>query len=204
MTISWTRHRFSGGVLALDVTNTVVHRGNPYKSLDRFDTAQEIARFADAATVFCAVETGGRVLAVDHPETIRPAVIELREATDAVFRDACLSGRLSTRGLPAMLQACAVSLEGPAFDFGPSRQVAAGNSFEPMPFTAALAVSALSLLRPEAVKRIRICPNCNWLFLDRSRNASRLWCDMAVCGNRSKARRHYQRRNGDPKEHPHA
>ena len=52
-------------------------------------------------------------------------------------------------------------------------------------------VSALSLLAGDAWKRIRICPNCRWLFLDRSRNSSRLWCDMSVCGNRHKARRHY-------------
>ena len=53
---------------------------------------------------------------------------------------------------------------------------------------------ALSLLRDETVARLRICPNCSWLFVDRSRNASRLWCDMAVCGNRQKANRYYRRR----------
>ena len=51
----------------------------------------------------------------------------------------------------------------------------------------------LSLLSSGNLRRLRICPNCNWLFLDRSRNSSRLWCDMAVCGNRQKAKRHYLR-----------
>ena len=55
-------------------------------------------------------------------------------------------------------------------------------------------MSALALLSEQNYRRIRICPNCNWLFLDRSRNASRLWCDMTVCGNRQKAKRHYRRR----------
>ncbi len=64
-----------------------------------------------------------------------------------------------------------------------------------MPFEAALAVSALALLQPQKAARIRICANCSWLFLDESRNRSRIWCDMAVCGNRQKARRHYQRRS---------
>jgi predicted RNA-binding Zn ribbon-like protein len=32
------------------------------------------------------------------------------------------------------------------------------------------------------------------LFLDHSRNHSRKWCDMSSCGNRAKARRHYQRK----------
>lgn len=35
--------------------------------------------------------------------------------------------------------------------------------------------------------------DCDWLFLDQSRNGSRRWCDMTVCGNREKARR-FQRR----------
>jgi predicted RNA-binding Zn ribbon-like protein len=41
-------------------------------------------------------------------------------------------------------------------------------------------------------ERIRTCGNplCRWLFVDRSRNASRVWCEMAVCGNRMKVGRH--------------
>ena len=35
--------------------------------------------------------------------------------------------------------------------------------------------------------------NCQWLFLDTSKNRSRQWCSMQSCGNRQKARRHYQR-----------
>jgi hypothetical protein len=40
--------------------------------------------------------------------------------------------------------------------------------------------------------RIRTCGNplCRWLFVDRSRNGSRRWCEMAVCGNRMKVGRH--------------
>ncbi len=35
--------------------------------------------------------------------------------------------------------------------------------------------------------------DCTWLFLDTSRNRKRRWCDMKSCGNREKARRHYER-----------
>ncbi|HKY50726.1 MAG TPA: CGNR zinc finger domain-containing protein [Candidatus Limnocylindria bacterium] len=31
--------------------------------------------------------------------------------------------------------------------------------------------------------------NCRRLFIDRSRNRTRRWCDMAACGNRAKQRR---------------
>ncbi|HKC10644.1 MAG TPA: ABATE domain-containing protein [Vicinamibacteria bacterium] len=56
--------------------------------------------------------------------------------------------------------------------------------------------SAGELLASPARERLRECaaPNCAWLFLDASRNRSRRWCDMSVCGNRAKARRHYRRK----------
>jgi hypothetical protein len=38
---------------------------------------------------------------------------------------------------------------------------------------------------------LRQCGNplCRFLFLDRSRNRSRIWCEMAVCGNRARVGR---------------
>lgn len=46
--------------------------------------------------------------------------------------------------------------------------------------------------------RLKLCDNdeCAWAFYDRSRNRSGRWCDMAVCGNRIKARA-YRERHGD-------
>ena len=35
--------------------------------------------------------------------------------------------------------------------------------------------------------------DCTWLFMDATKNRSRQWCSMTSCGNREKARRHYQR-----------
>lgn len=36
--------------------------------------------------------------------------------------------------------------------------------------------------------RVKACPgaDCAWVFLDRSRNGSRRWCQMNECGNRAK------------------
>jgi predicted RNA-binding Zn ribbon-like protein len=55
--------------------------------------------------------------------------------------------------------------------------------------------SAAELLTSEKLGRVGQCAgdSCGWLFLDTSRNRSRRWCEMAHCGNRAKARRHYQR-----------
>jgi hypothetical protein len=37
--------------------------------------------------------------------------------------------------------------------------------------------------------RVKACrgPDCGWVFVDRSRNGSRRWCQMSECGNRAKA-----------------
>jgi len=39
-------------------------------------------------------------------------------------------------------------------------------------------------------QRLKACRSdtCRWAFIDNARNLSRQWCDMAVCGNRAKAR----------------
>jgi predicted RNA-binding Zn ribbon-like protein len=58
----------------------------------------------------------------------------------------------------------------------------------------ALAIAALDAARLDR-SRIRPCASrrCVLLFHDASRNRSRRWCDMAVCGNRAKASTHYRR-----------
>lgn len=188
MTVHWTQHRFAGGVLALDTANTVVLRGDP-RGFDRLEEAPEIVRFAAAASRHRSEELAERRLSVSDAEAIHPLVIEMREAIDSLFRSIVADGRPGPGALPRLLRACAAGLDGHDGIGGPF--AAAGQS---VAFEAALAVSALSLLSGERAGRLRICPNCRWLFMDRSRNGSRLWCDMAVCGNRQKARRHYRRR----------
>jgi len=53
--------------------------------------------------------------------------------------------------------------------------------------------SAADLMIEGERRRVRQCANekCLWLFLDESKNGTRRWCDMASCGNRAKAQRHY-------------
>jgi predicted RNA-binding Zn ribbon-like protein len=44
-------------------------------------------------------------------------------------------------------------------------------------------------------ERLKLCPadDCAWAFLDESKNRSRRWCSMEVCGNRSKTRSYRER-----------
>lgn len=56
----------------------------------------------------------------------------------------------------------------------------------------AIALAARELMLSPDMKRLRACEvdTCRWLFLDTSRNHTRRWCKMKVCGNRVKARRY--------------
>jgi len=61
---------------------------------------------------------------------------------------------------------------------------------------AALAVLTWDALRVSCPGRLRPCanPDCRRFLIDHSKPNSARWCSMALCGNRMKARRHYQRR----------
>ncbi|MBX3578839.1 MAG: CGNR zinc finger domain-containing protein [Rhizobiaceae bacterium] len=202
MVVAWTEHRFAGGALALDAANTVVLRNDPVRTFDRFAEAREIGRFAVAASHFRIDELGGRAVVADGGDMQRDAVLAVRDTTDALFRAGALG--LATDGpmLAAFLAACARGVDRvPDSFFASDRPFGDGG---PLALEAAMAVSALSLLAPDKRRRLKICANCDWLFLDRSRNSSRLWCDMKVCGNRSKARRHYHRHKPGTGGHDHA
>jgi predicted RNA-binding Zn ribbon-like protein len=53
-----------------------------------------------------------------------------------------------------------------------------------------IAVSAFELLTRQDRARIKQCNGngCGWLFYDSTKNNSRRWCEMSVCGNRFKVR----------------
>jgi hypothetical protein len=71
---------------------------------------------------------------------------------------------------------------------------------EPDRALAVRAVLAWDALAKTSPGRLRPCGNneCQLFLIDHSRAGTARWCSMAVCGNRMKARRHYEkaRRNG--------
>jgi predicted RNA-binding Zn ribbon-like protein len=107
--------------------------------------------------------------------------LQLREAIDRYFRSRVL-GDEDRLALADLLERIAGTLR--ATDDGQS-------------LDQATARSALRLICEPNPERMKICGNCGWLFLDRSKNRSRNWCDMAVCGNRVKASRHYKRKKSE-------
>jgi len=60
---------------------------------------------------------------------------------------------------------------------------------------AVRAILAWDALARQSPGRLRPCANdeCRLFLIDRSKAGTARWCSMAVCGNRMKARRHYER-----------
>ncbi|MEQ9440472.1 MAG: CGNR zinc finger domain-containing protein [Cyclobacteriaceae bacterium] len=53
--------------------------------------------------------------------------------------------------------------------------------------------SAHALLLSDLLGRVKECQACGWLFLDKSKNGSRRWCNMQTCGSSAKSRRYYNK-----------
>lgn len=177
MTFAWTPHRFSGGALALDLANTVVLRHDASARIDRLADPEAIAGFAAAADRWCGEREGTPPL---RTEGGTDRLLTLREAADAFLR--ARAGGDPGDGAPlAPLLAAMAAVE--------------AEPVAPHDLGRATVRSLLPFLALPDPRRLKTCGHCGWLFLDRSKNRSRFWCDMAVCGNRIKARRHYRRRN---------
>ena len=174
MTFTWTAHRFSGGALALDVANSVILRHLPARRKDRFADPAALAAFNAAAVRHCAEADVATALAAGTTGPVTQ-LVDLREAIDRCFRARVL-GSDDPLLMADLLEAISRALRLPADQ--PS-------------LVTATARSALRLVADAGDGRMKICGHCGWLFLDRSKNRSRAWCDMRVCGNRAKASRHY-------------
>lgn len=59
--------------------------------------------------------------------------------------------------------------------------------------------SAYDILTAENFSRLKECPRCGWLFVDRTKNGKRRWCDMNVCGSIVKATRYYHKKKEESK-----
>ncbi len=59
-----------------------------------------------------------------------------------------------------------------------------------------IARSAADLLASDHLAFVRAClaKDCEWFFLDTSKNHHRRWCDMKRCGNRAKVRKFYAKK----------
>lgn len=94
-----------------------------------------------------------------------------------------------------------------AVRFGTALNAAGGFSLEPAGAGVERAIAGMLAVVYDAIAdgtwaRLRACrkSSCRFAYFDYSKNGSRAWCSMAVCGNREKAQR---RRSRDRNDHEH-
>ncbi|MFB7613129.1 CGNR zinc finger domain-containing protein [Kitasatospora sp. NPDC056181] len=120
-------------------------------------------------------------------------LLEARDALAAVVRDLDehgAPGAVAVAGLNEVLRHGRLRRElGPQ---GPTEQVEVDR---PQWLAAWLAADDLLGLLGQGAHRIKKCAHeaCILHFFDTSQNGRRRWCSMAVCGNRAKAARHYEK-----------
>jgi predicted RNA-binding Zn ribbon-like protein len=124
---------------------------------------------------------GARVTPGDlaRAHDLRDTLRELALANNGVPTDAALETRLVVR-----VDAHAASLEPPARDVDGA--------------LADLVGIVYTAMADGTWTRLKACRRdvCHWLFYDRSRNRSAVWCQMSVCGNRTKTKAYRSRRAG--------
>lgn len=192
----------SGGRSCLDFANTLEDRlGEPR---DRLATFEDLVSWAgEAGLMDEGTRKELRKEAVEHPreaEGVLRAARDLRETLYAIFSSVAAGEAPAEQAVARLNQALAEAMEvfrlapaGPGLEWCWTLSGAGLSGI-----LASLVRDAAELLTSPEVGRIRECGSetCAWLFLDQSRNRSRRWCDMSTCGNRAKARRHYERSRG--------
>ena len=192
----------SGRALCLDFANTVSHRHLPQRRAEHLDSYADLVAFADQSKLLppkLAANLRARASrdAAGARSAFRKSIV-LRESLYRAF-SAIAAGkhappadvqRINDFALAALQHRKLARTNG---DYRWEWQSDGRDS--PDRILWPIAESAAELLTSDARAAIRECraPDCEWLFLDHSRNRSRRWCDMKSCGNRQKARRHYQR-----------
>ena len=193
----------SGGVLCLDFANTVLKRNLPGREKDELVNYGRLVGFAKQAKVLSSAKADLlRKRASESPAVVSrvlPAAVKLREAIYRVF-SSLAGGRPAASNDVKVIEAFALEAWKRRRLIPSSRgsyrwQWKLEDEDNPAQMLWPIALSAVQLLTSDGVGAVRECAadDCAWLFLDESRNRSRRWCDMKVCGNRQKARRHYQR-----------
>ncbi len=198
-----------GGRLCLDFVNTT-DGGHDQPTRDWWTSYADLVAWGHYAGALEADVVASLLTAATQQPTAAEAVLmtarHLRSALYALFQAAMTHNSPPPAALATLNaaladaggQACLVpAATGFAWDWPPGAQL--DRVLWPV------ARSAADLLIAPDLARVRECAgdSCTWLFVDTSRNGSRRWCDMQDCGNRAKARRHYQRRAGSrimPKE----
>jgi predicted RNA-binding Zn ribbon-like protein len=188
------------GHVALDLVNTLDNRFSPTGPIELLTTYDDLLRFTSQSGLLTARQAK-QLQRLDGSEVLRE-VRELRETVAAITY-----AQLDGKHLPASALA---TLENYVRQASSHRHLTA-DRLRPVwswpsldnQVTAPLwllAQATADFLLSQRSTQLRRCASdtCRWLFLDLSKNRTRRWCDMKVCGNRMKARRFHQARRAHP------
>ena len=185
-----------GGELALDFANTSSGRGFDTHR-DHLRTPEDLIGWAEHAKVIPPDEAGKLAAATREDSALAARLLDsalaLREDIYALGVEVA-AGRAAPAGaMENLTRTHALALSRARlsrFD----RHYAWSWSVEGSPVEAVLgpiSLSALTILLQADLTRIKQCrgEKCGWLFLDTTKNKSRRWCEMEICGNRAKQKR---------------
>lgn len=189
----------AGGLPCLDFVNTVGWRATDEPE-ERLHSYMDLLHWSERTGIVSRAHSGRlQRLASERERAAKKVLLQARTLRETLFRllTAFRTGRPPAGGdLEAMNEALARM---------PARRRIAhrrrgftwdledGNRLDVVLWTVLW--SASDLLVGNEPSRVKSCAGkgCGWLFYDTSRNRSRRWCSMSDCGNRAKARRHYQK-----------
>jgi predicted RNA-binding Zn ribbon-like protein len=194
------RFELSGGKLCLDFVNTVDNRRSTaplelvpeYPDLVSWSTQSGILSVSEADRLL----RGAKRSRGDARRALARAR-SLREFLFAIFASAAEGRPAPPPALRALETELKDAFAGPSLLSGKGYHLAWRDREAALDRMLGPVIrSAVELLTSPALDRVRMCAagGCGWLFFDESRNRSRQWCDMTVCGNRAKARRFYERK----------
>ncbi|MFI9453898.1 CGNR zinc finger domain-containing protein [Amycolatopsis sp. NPDC052450] len=178
----WDGYDSIGGSVPLDLVNTVSWRRDPARREDRLSTPNRLSEWV--------VLVGAGTERLEISDAVLEAVRAFREALYGVLVSdppdvtALRKPLIEAYRHASLPQSLPLRWEVPL------------ESGDALPHFLALA--AEELLRTGDLERIRECegPGCGWVFTDHTRNRSRRWCSSSDCGNRARAKRHYDKTHG--------
>ena len=189
-----------GGRLCLDFANTLSPSSGEH--LNAYD---DLVAFADESGLLAPQNAAWlRQEAVQHRARAEPVMeraYTLRTAIFEIFSSLAAGRALDAEDLEMLNYEVAAGMahariEHVPDDGQPPRFRWAWSALElDRPLWEVARSAAELLVNEDDRRRVRECGgvDCRWLFLDTSKNRSRQWCSMQSCGNRQKARRHYER-----------
>jgi predicted RNA-binding Zn ribbon-like protein len=185
----------SGGHPALDLVNTLDWRFRESGPEEWLNDYGDVVGFTEQSGLLTAADA--RKLLRSVPENKRGQVVVavrgLREAAAEVLY-AAVDGKSPSASALCRLQACFVGAkERQELKWDGERlnwTLPQATSLPGLPLWL-LSLSTAAFMTSEQMRLLRECGNaeCRWLFVDTSKNHTRRWCDMKICGNRMKARR---------------